>query len=520
MNRDQASKLLKRWRAGYAGFLAFLADTELQVLEAGRWKTMTLFPWQEQALRGFFATDPAPRTLVFVVPRRSGKTTLAGAVVVWLAFTRPNQLIGCGANSREQATNVPFKMLAGMVLRSPLLLELAGGPGNVQADRIVLPHVGSEIRALPTSPAAVYGIGFSAAWISELAAGDPELFDVVASGVLDRPDGLVIVDSTPSGPTHLLSRLHLSAANQGGEDATVYCYHREWHEGEPPLNPNLQEKDLLARARQMLPDQFAREHRGEWCGSSSGMFSLGLIDACTIPEPPTVEDLLQRYRRVQFGLGLDLALSMSKHGDRSFAVLVARAVNPITPDERDPYGPHEREEFYIMRVTEVPDEPARQHDLEEIKQLLGRWPDGVAVEVYQSQGFSDHCRRVGITPEVIHASPREQAEAFTRWHVLMTNGQLFIPASAPFAELRRQMAIFECDTTGAVPSFGVRGVKRGSNRDDACFATTWAIYSTRQWSLQRQPTPPPRRRNSGASLGDPVAEIMRRMRAIGRTTNA
>lgn len=517
MSRHDAARLLNRWRNGYAGFLAFIADTGLQVLEGGRWKPMTLFHWQEEALRGFFGAEPTPRTLVFVLPRRSGKTTLAAAVVVWRAFTGPNQVIGCGANSREQATNVPFKMLSGMVLRSRLLLDLAGGPGNVQTDRIVLPHVGSEIRALPTSPAAVYGIGFSAAWISELAAGGPELFDVVASGVLDRSDGLVIVDSTPSGPNHLLQRLYSSAVNQGGEDETVYCYHRTWKPGEPPLNPNLRERDLIARSRQMLPDQFAREHRGEWCGSSSALFSPELLEASTIPEPPTLERLRAKYDMVSLSLGFDLALTMSKHGDQSFAVLIAMANNPLVPADIEQEltahaammtkmgypldaiglelkraelsahrGPRftrlQRSDFYVLRVAEVADETAKKQELAVIHELFGKYPDHISCEAYQSAGIADHIRRMGRWVEIIHASQREQAEAFTRWHTIMTDGRFFIPATEPFAELRRQMLIFEVDSTGAIPTFGVRGAKRGTNRDDTVYATTWALYGTRNLS--------------------------------------
>lgn len=488
------AELVKRWRAGLKGFMAFVKDAQLQALEAGRWVPFTLWPWQIEALKQLFATKPFPRTVVLILPRRSGKTTLAAALTTWAAFTRTNATVGAGANSEDQAATVPYRMLRQMILRSPLLCELAGGAGNVREEKIVLPALGSEIRPLPNSPASVYGVGFTVAWVSELGEGSPDLFHVMSSGALDRPDGFVIVDSTPSGKDHLLAQLYHDAGNLGGPDPTTFCYYRTWHAGEPPLNPNLQPVDLESRRRQMLPAQFARLHCAEWVSGASLLFQPEQIAQCAIPEAPAVAWLRENYKDVRFAFGCDFAIAGSKHGDRSYIALTARATDKIDLVDESPsrgFFPGAvqiireriapRQDYYLLRLREAPTHEDRIRELDEIFKLLRTRPDAGAVEIFQGSAFIEHCAHSGIRVEVIHPSLKTQAEAFTNLHEIVTQGRLKIPAAPEFDVLRAELGQFECDSTGITPSFGARGKGRGG-RDDSVYATTWAVSSAKNLS--------------------------------------
>lgn len=493
MDSRTAVEYVNRWRGGSAGFFAFVRDASLQVLEGGRWVPFTLWPWQEECLRLLFAAKPFPRTICIIVPRRSGKTTLAASLTLWAAYTRANAVIGAGANSADQAVTVPYRMLRQMIQRSPLLVSLAGGRENIREERISLPALGSEIRPLPNAPASVYGVGFTVAWVSELGEGGPDLFNVMASGVLDRPDGFVLVDSTPAGPDHLLSALHQSASNQGGPDSTVFSYYRSWRPGLQPLNPNLKVEDLEARRRQMLTADFARLHCAEWVGATDALFPQDLLERVTVSQVPNLHWLEQNYEAIHFVTGGDFSIAGSAHGDRSFMTTVAVGVGPVHRevmpsqpesswsgwDGRSGTWVEDTVHLYVIRCTEVPTDADRRAEMEAIRRQIGDYPERVCLEQYQAAAFKEHLQSKGIRVEFVHAAQKQQAESFTRLYSTAQEGRLFVPKQ--HEQLHKELRLFSVDSNGIMPVFGARGKGRGGSRDDAVYSLNWAVYAARKW---------------------------------------
>ncbi len=125
--------------------VAFLDDF-VKVNERGQ--PFALFPHQREILHAAFDFDAEGRlpwdTFVYACPKKSGKTTINGALMVWWAFTQeaPNELLAL-ANDFEQARDRHFAAAAKIIAKNEALAPSA----TVETKRVVLSN-GTEIRAL------------------------------------------------------------------------------------------------------------------------------------------------------------------------------------------------------------------------------------------------------------------------------------------------------------------------------------------------------------------------------------
>lgn len=124
---------------------AFLDDL-VQRNELGQ--PFRLLPHQREVLRLAFVFDADGRlpwdTIVLSAVKKSGKTTLNGALSLWWAFTQeaPNE-IPVVANDLEQAQSRVFRAMVGLIQHNPGLTRSA----EVQASRILVSN-GTEIKAV------------------------------------------------------------------------------------------------------------------------------------------------------------------------------------------------------------------------------------------------------------------------------------------------------------------------------------------------------------------------------------
>ena len=98
-----------------------------------------LLDHQREILRPAFSFDRSGRlpyeTIIYSCPKKSGKTTVNGLVVLWWAFTQesPNEILVV-ANDLEQAVGRVFKTIVGIIRHNPELAQSA----EIQARLILL----------------------------------------------------------------------------------------------------------------------------------------------------------------------------------------------------------------------------------------------------------------------------------------------------------------------------------------------------------------------------------------------
>jgi hypothetical protein len=460
-----------RWRGGFDGFRAFLEDVRpLVPLADGSWGPLELEAWQQEDLAA--ALDGGYRTVIFLWPRRHGKTLVAALLILWRFVSRESQTICLVSNSANQSVGACFRLVAGIVRHTPRMLALIGAK-NLQAERILFPSLDSIIEALPSNPAALIGRKVSVAQVSELhAARSADIFDAMASSTGDSAEGLVLVDSTVGSRSGVLYRL--TGLVERGEDAATFVSYQSYADLADALERSpawISRPWLTSRARQMLPGEFARYHLNLWSSGSNALFAESDLAAAVVDLPhPLPLDALRAYangRKFLVAGGLDRAYGFSLHGDQTITTIVAKIA---TDDGECEYVVLDQRRIMFSSAAGI---KTAFHEAHERYGLTN-----VCVESFNAQDIWTHLLERQIPAELIHATNTNQIPAFTALHRVVAERRLRIPKELD--ALIAEMRVFEYDTeTAATPRFGAAG----SFHDDRVYSLAWAIHALREHEL-------------------------------------
>jgi hypothetical protein len=460
-----------RWQGKADGFAAFLEDVRpLVPMTDGSWGPLVLEDWQRDDVRA--ALDGAYRTVLFVWPRRHGKTLIAALIVLWRFVSRESQTITLVSNSAQQSVGSCFRLLAGIVRHNPALLRLIGAK-NIRAEQILFPSLDNIVEALPSNSAALIGRKVSVAQVSELhAARDAAVLDAMASSTGDSAEGLVLIDSTVgsrSGPLYrlvgLVERL---------EDPATYLSYRSYADLADALERSplwISRPWLTSRSKQMLPAEFARYHLNLWSSGSNALFSEADLAAALVDlQHPVPLDVLRDFtggRKFLVGGGLDRAYGFSLHGDQTIVTAVAK----IAGEDGEP-------EYIVLFQKAITFSAASgiKKAFTECQERYGF--ANVVCESYNAQDVHAWLLEKNIPAEVIHATNTNQIPAFTELHRIVSERRLRIPKD--LIDLIAEMKTFEYDVeTAATPRFGAAG----GHHDDRIYSLCWAIFALREHEL-------------------------------------
>jgi terminase large subunit-like protein len=460
----------RRWKGGADGFFLFLDDVQPHVPRAdGSWGPLVLEGWQRDDIRA--ALDGGYRTAIFCHPRRHGKTLIVALIILWRFVSRESQTICLVSNSANQSVAACFRLVSGIIRRTPALLRLIGAK-HIQVDKILFPGLDNLIEALPSNPAALIGRKVSVAQVSELhAARDADVFDAMASSTGDSAEGLVLVDSTVgsrSGPLYRLVGLV-----ERGEDPATFVSERSYADLADALARSpawINRAWLTSRSKQMLPMEFARYHLNRWSSGSNALFTEADLAASMVDLPhPVPLDVLREFtagRTFLVGGGLDRAYGFSLHGDQTIVTAVAK----VAADE----GP----EYIVLFQKAIMFSAASG-----IKKAFTECQDrygfaNVGVESYNAQDIWAWLLEKTIPAEVIHATNTAQIPAFTELHRIVAEHRLRVPTD--LEPLLAEMKTFEYDVeTAATPRFGAAG----GHHDDRVYSLAWAVHALREHEL-------------------------------------
>lgn len=291
-----------------------------------------LRPFQRAFVRELFRTSgdrPAYDAALLGLPRGNGKTELAAAVALFLAFGegRPEAEVILAAPSREQAMHA-FTSARRMLRRSEALeARLKVQPGY---RRIYDERTDSVIQLVSAEARLQHGLRPTGVIIDEMwALRDRELWEALVGGLAKRPDSLLLAISTAGYSDDSLLAEECRRGEAGEDRRFLFRWHglakdaeadyrsaATWRKANPALacrDPFLTAAGLQASVVKMRESEFRRWHLNQWTDADQPWLTTEMWDACAepaeIPEGST---------------GVVLAIDAAIRHDSTAAVLVRR----------------------------------------------------------------------------------------------------------------------------------------------------------------------------------------------------
>ena len=344
---------LDRYARDPAGFI----DRFLKLNEKG--KPWRLSAYQRRALALAFAWSPTGallmRTLLWGEMKKSGKTLLAAALVLWWGFTNASTEIISAANDLDQSVGRVFRTATALLRHNGDL----GASATVRATEVTLTN-GTTIVAIASDYRGAAGSRHSLVVFDELWGFTLEraerLFEELTPPPTERNAWtLVVTTAGYTGESLLLERLYqrgLAGERVGGDlevyradDLTMFWSHtprQPWQIGAEG------ERYYAEQARSLRPTTFQRLHRNEWTSGEGAFVTAEDWDACTASEWGQAD----ADPDLQVWAGLDASV---KH---DATALVAVTLDPTT------------QQVVLLRHTIWTPTPARPIDLEAVERAV------------------------------------------------------------------------------------------------------------------------------------------------------
>ncbi len=270
----------------------------------GRWagRPFELLPWQERIIRTLFGTlrpdgKRQYRTAFIATPRKSGKSTLAAGIALYLLFEgEPGGEVYSAAADRDQAAIV-FEQAKQMVLNSPALARYA----EVYKRSIVVPRLAATYKVLSADAPTKHGLNAHGVIFDELhAQPNRELWDTLITSTGAREQPLVVAITTAGyDQNSICYELHDYARKVLDgviDDPSFFAYiaaadeeddwtdPATWRKANPSLGFTVQEafyQQEAERAKQMPAYQntFRRLYLNQWVSSESRWLDISTWDA-------------------------------------------------------------------------------------------------------------------------------------------------------------------------------------------------------------------------------------------------
>ena len=232
--------------------------------------------------------------LVFGAIRKSGKTTLAGIIVLTMVLLYGGRFAEayCVANDLEQAQSRVFAMIKRIVEASPQLRGIA----KPTSDKVTFPALGATITAIASDAASAAGANPVISCFDELWGYTSERSRRLWDEMITSPARKISCRLTVSyagftGESVLLEELYkrgmalpeIGPSLHAG-DGMLCAWHRE------PIAPWQTEAWLAEMRRSLRPNAFARMIENQFVSAESSFVDMSAWDQCVQPSlTPTLE---------------------------------------------------------------------------------------------------------------------------------------------------------------------------------------------------------------------------------------
>lgn len=265
------------------------------------------------------------RTFLWGEMKKSGKTFIAAALVVWWAFTNPNTEAICAANDLEQSIGRVFKTIVQLLKQNPVLLRSA----KILAESITLSN-GTTITAISSDYKGAAGSRHSLVVYDELWGFSLERAERLFEELTPPPTEpnawqLIVTYAGWTGESVLLERFYKHGLAGERIDDELELYQNGdlfmfW--SHTPRQPWQTEEYYTSQRAILRPSTFERLHENKWVSSESAFITPELWDACV---SPTHWPLLPAAANEDEFVGIDIGLK----SDNAAVVRVRRRGNTI-----------------------------------------------------------------------------------------------------------------------------------------------------------------------------------------------
>lgn len=337
---------LSRYAQDPVGFI----DRFIRRDEKGR--PFRLSPHQRRALELAMQWDEFGRLLLKIFlwgeMKKSGKTFIAGGLVLEWGFTNPNTEIIVAANDQEQSVGRVFKTVVQILKQNPVLAQSA----KILSESITLSN-GTTITAISSDYKGAAGSRHSLVVYDELWGFSLEraerLFEELTPPPTEPNAWVLIV--TYAGWTNesvLLERLYKRGLEGERIDDELELYRNGdltmfW--SHTPRQPWQTEAYYDSQRLILRPSTFARLHENRWVSSESAFITPELWDGCTQYDH---EPLLPNKREDEL-IGIDIGLK----DDHAAVVRVRRRENQIVLAGYELWKPDGREVLDVESTVEA-----------------------------------------------------------------------------------------------------------------------------------------------------------------------
>jgi len=339
--RDELDRLLK---VTTSNEVAWLPDDPVRWIEREFYVPETnaaivLQPYQRAVLRRAFWRDSAGllqySLVLYSDLKKSAKSTIAAAVVLWLAWHHPWETCRVVGNDLKQADSRTFYYIRRAIELNPRLRERVG----VRQDKLSLPN-NTTIEAIAVDPKGEAGGGDLIVCFTELWAARSnaalQLWTETTLSPLKYGKSLRWYESYAgyTGESPILEQLYAAGVDGGARlDDDLELYDNAavrllvlWNTR--PRCPWQTPAYYAQEAATLAPAEFARVHRNQWASAQSSFVPIEWWDGCQADVPP-----LLPYEAVV--VGIDAAVSgdcfaivaVSRRGDS----VILRYANIWTP---------------------------------------------------------------------------------------------------------------------------------------------------------------------------------------------
>ena len=412
---DEANALASYFRQPTV-FLERLIDPETK-------QPFVLYLAQRQFLEAAFSGPEIPPELIFGAIKKSGKTTLAGAIVLYvvLVLAGPFGEAYCVANDFDQSVGRVFRAIARIVKANPWL-----GTARILKNVIEFPRRGAMITALASDYASAAGANPHIVVFDELWAYTSErsrrLWDELVPVPTRRPSiRLTVSYAGFEGESTLLLELHGKGLQ--GERIAPALYRQPgllmaWHDG--PIAP-WQTPEWVAQMRaQLRPNAYRRMIENRFVSSESGFVDLAWWDRCTSSE----------FRPVVVARDLPIWVGVDASVKRDSTAVVAVTWNAAAEKVRLVW-------HRILRPS--PEEPIDfERDVHQTIRTLGQRfsVQRVFFDPYQMQASAQQLERDGVPMEEYPQTVDRLTAIGSNLYELIKGGNV---EAYPDAELRSAM---------------------------------------------------------------------------------
>jgi len=394
-------------------------------------KPFELYPAQERFLREAFTLTPEGRLkfpeMIFSTPKKSGKTTLAAMIVIYVIVCLGGPLAEayCVANDFDQAQGRVFQAITRIIEASPMLRNSA----KITASKIEFTSTGATITAIASDYTGAAGANPTITVFDELWGYTSTRSERLWAEMIPVPTRKVSVRLTVTyagfgGESHLLEGLYQRGLR--GEEIAPTLYRQSgllmfWSHAQ--VAPWCDEKWIEESRQSLPPNQYLRMIENRWVTSESTFVDMALWDACTDAElrPGLREPSMPVWVGVDASVKRDSTAIVACTWDDTTKRVRLVAHRIFQPSQDDPLD-------FQATIEETLLEMSRQFELREIK-----------FDPYQMLAVAQRLQKRGLPIVEFPQTPANLTEAGTNLYELIKGRNLLV---YPDADIR--LAVSRC----------------------------------------------------------------------------